>query len=201
MEQSREFYLLEPLEAPQRGRVYSCCRPQTYVFTGFCGERFTAETFWPLEPKLLQERFAARPGPFTQRSAGRPRFPRHTLWSVDGAQERLQVRGARRMYERRKGVHFQGGIILMFVAQDVGQDGLGVGQVFAEGNGDRLTHSCGFWCDNNLLTLVFPENIKHLHQILHQYKNETSWKRGWNAIPTWTQLDSGKASQRSLVGQ
>lgn len=34
------------------------------------------------------------------------------------------------MYERSKRVHFQGSIVLIFVAQDVGQDGLGVGQVF-----------------------------------------------------------------------
>lgn len=47
------------------------------------------------------------------------------------------------MYERRKRVHFQRSIVLIFVAQDVGQDGLGVGQVFAERNGDRLARWYG----------------------------------------------------------
>lgn len=176
--------------------MFSLGRPQTYVFTGFCGERFTAETFWPLEPKLLQERFAASPGPFTKRSAGRPRFPRHALRSVDGAQEIVHVRGALRMYERRKGVHFQGGIILMCVAQDVGQDGLGVGHVFAQRNGDRLTRSRGFCCGRNLLTLVCPENMKHLHQVLHRYKRETSLKRAWNSLPCHSHLDTVGLWQR-----
>lgn len=61
------------------------------------------------------------------------------------------------MYERSKRVHFQGSIVLIFVAQDVGQDGLGVGQVFAERNGDRLTQCYGFGCDRNLLTLDFQK--------------------------------------------
>lgn len=62
------------------------------------------------------------------------------------------------MHERRKCVHFQGSIVLIFVAQDVGHDGLGVGQVFAERNGDRLARCYGFWCDRNLLTLDFQKH-------------------------------------------
>lgn len=62
------------------------------------------------------------------------------------------------MYERRKRVHLQGSIVLIFVAQDVGQDGVGVGQVFAERNGDRLARCYGFWRDRNLVTLDFQKH-------------------------------------------
>lgn len=43
------------------------------------------------------------------------------------------------MDERGKRVNLHACIVLVLVAQDVGQDGLRVRQVFAEGDGDPLT--------------------------------------------------------------
>lgn len=51
--------------------------------------------------------------------------------------------GAVHLYQRDKLVHFKAGLLLSAVAQDVGQDGLGVWQVFAEGESDRLTGGGG----------------------------------------------------------
>lgn len=47
--------------------------------------------------------------------------------------------GAVHLYQWEKLVHLKASLLLSPVAQDVGQDGLGVGQVFAEGESDRLT--------------------------------------------------------------
>lgn len=47
--------------------------------------------------------------------------------------------GAVHLYQREKVVHLKAGGLLGPVAQDVGQDGLGVRQVFAEGESDGLT--------------------------------------------------------------
>lgn len=47
--------------------------------------------------------------------------------------------GAVHLYQWDKLVHLEAGGLLGHVAQDVGQDGLGVRQVFAEGESDRLT--------------------------------------------------------------
>lgn len=70
----------------------------------------------------------------------------HTLGGVDGAQERLEVVGAAGVEKRRKGVQLQTGVILGAVAQGIGQHGLGVGLVLADGHRDGLTgwrRSCG----------------------------------------------------------
>lgn len=43
------------------------------------------------------------------------------------------------LYQWDKLVHLKASLLLSPVAQDVGQDGLGVRQIFAEGERDRLT--------------------------------------------------------------
>lgn len=62
------------------------------------------------------------------------------------------------MDERGKRVQLQGCVVLMGVAQDVGEDGLGVGQVFAQRNDDGLTRCCGLWGNRNLLSLDFQKH-------------------------------------------
>lgn len=47
--------------------------------------------------------------------------------------------GAVHLYQWDKLVHLKASLLLSPVAHDVGQDGLGVRQVFAEGESDRLT--------------------------------------------------------------
>lgn len=111
----------------------------THLLAGVRAERFTPETLRPLEAKPVQHRLAAGSRLLTERPAGRSRFPQHTLGSVDGAQEGLYVGGAPGVDERRKRMNHQACVVLVLVAQDVGQDGLGVRQVFADGDGDPLT--------------------------------------------------------------
>lgn len=98
------------------------------MLTGLCGEGVTLEPIRPREAKLVHHWLTAGPGLLAERPAGRPRPSRHTLGSVDGAQERLQVSGALHLYKRIKLLYFQTRILLICVAQNVGQHRLCVRQ-------------------------------------------------------------------------
>lgn len=127
------------------------------MFAGLCGKCFTAESFWPMKAKTFQHWFAACSGLFTERSAGRLRCPRHTLRSINGAQERLHMRGACHLYEWCKCIYFQRCVVLVIVAQNVGQHCLSVMQVFAERHRDRLTTCYRCHCSRNVFTLDFEK--------------------------------------------
>lgn len=98
------------------------------MFTGLCGQCVTLETFRPLHAKLVHHWFTAGPSLLAESSAGRPRFSRHTLGSVDGAQERLQMSGTFNFYQRIKLMNLQSCILLSSVAQNIGQNRLSVRQ-------------------------------------------------------------------------
>jgi len=116
---------------------------QTHVLTGLRGKRFTPEGFRPLEAKLVHQGFTAGPRLLAQPPAGGHGRPRHTLGREDGAQERLQLGGALDLDERPVRLQSHPRLPLSGVAHDVGQDGVGVREVSAERDGDRLTQSRG----------------------------------------------------------
>lgn len=107
---------------------------QTHVFAGLCAKCFAPQGVRP----SVHQGFAARLDLLAKSSAGRFSFSRHTLGNVDGAEERSQMSGAVHLYQVEELVHFEARFLLSLVAQHVGQDGLGVGQVIAERKSDRL---------------------------------------------------------------
>lgn len=115
-------------------------RPEdTYWAAGLSGEALAAESCRPLEAKPVERGLAAGAGLLAEGPAGRPGLSPHTLRGVDGAQEGLELGGAADVDQRRKGVQLQTGIVLVLVAQGVGQQGLGVGLVSADGERNGLT--------------------------------------------------------------
>ena len=105
-------------------------------------EVVTVQVWRPLEPKLVHQLLAAVLSCQTERAAGRKWILKDCAdRGVDGAEEDLQVGRALDLDQGVELVHLHPRLLLLAVPQQVGQDGLVVGDVGTQRYCNRLAFS------------------------------------------------------------
>lgn len=111
----------------------------THRYTVVLWERVTLQLVWPRDAEAGHQTLAAPFGSLTERPAGPLHLPRRALGGVHGAHEQADVHGAHALHHGVEEGHLHDRLSLTGVAQEVGSDGLVVGQALAHGYGDGLT--------------------------------------------------------------
>lgn len=94
---------------------------------------------WPGNTKAAHPTLAALFGSLAERPAGLLHFPCHTPGGVHHAHEEADVYRTHGLHDRVEEGHLHDRLSLTRVAQEVGSDGLVVGQALAHRDGDWLT--------------------------------------------------------------